>query len=82
MKAIRVNENGGPEVLSCEDIEQPSPGAGEVLVKVAAAGINYIDTYQRSGLYQIPLPSTLGLEAAGTVAETGAGVSQLSLIHI
>ncbi|MEQ8409769.1 MAG: quinone oxidoreductase [Gammaproteobacteria bacterium] len=79
MKAIRVNENGGPEVLSCEDIEQPSPGAGEVLVKVAAAGINYIDTYQRSGLYQIPLPSTLGLEAAGTVAETGAGVSQFKV---
>lgn len=79
MKAVRVNENGGPEVLSCEDIEQPSPGAGEVLVKVAAAGINYIDTYQRSGLYQIPLPSTLGLEAAGTVAEAGAGVSQFKV---
>ena len=79
MKAVRVNENGGPEVLSCEDIEQPSPGAGEVLVKVEAAGINYIDTYQRSGLYQIPLPSTLGLEAAGTVAEAGAGVSQFKV---
>ncbi len=79
MKAIRVNENGGPEVLSFEDIEQPSPGSGEVLVKIEAAGINYIDTYQRSGLYQIPLPSTLGLEAAGTVTEIGSDVSQFKV---
>lgn len=76
MKAIRVNEFGGPEALSVEDIDVPSAGEGEVLVKVAAAGINYIDTYQRSGLYQIPLPATLGLEAAGTVDAVGDGVTR------
>ncbi len=78
MKAVRVNAFGGPEALSVEDIEVPTPGDGQVLVKVEAAGINYIDTYQRSGLYQIPLPSTLGLEAAGTVEAIGAGVTAFS----
>ena len=78
MKAIRVNEHGGPEVLSCEEVDTPRISEEEVLVKVESAGINFIDTYQRSGLYQIPLPSTLGLEAAGTVVETGATVTGLS----
>ena len=73
MKAVRVTEYGGPGVMSYEDVDMPSPGGSDALVKVEASGINYIDTYQRSGLYQIPLPATLGLEAAGTV---------LSLIHI
>ena len=71
MKAIRVNEHGGPEVLSFEDVDTPAIGEQDALVKVEAAGINFIDTYQRSGLYQIPLPATLGLEAAGTVVEIG-----------
>jgi len=79
MKAVRVNAFGGPDALSVEDIDIPVAGDGEVLVKVEAAGINYIDTYQRSGLYQIPLPSTLGLEAAGTVEAVGNGVSQFSV---
>lgn len=79
MKAVRVKEYGGPEVMSYEDIETPSPAENEVLVKVEAAGINYIDTYQRSGLYQIPLPATLGLEAAGTVTETGSAVSRFKV---
>ena len=79
MKAVRINEFGGPEVMSYTDIETPSCADNEVLVKVEAAGINYIDTYQRSGLYQIPLPATLGLEAAGTVTETGSAVSQFSV---
>ena len=78
MKAIRVNEHGGPEVLACEEVDMPRISEEEVLVKVESAGINFIDTYQRSGLYQIPLPSTLGLEAAGTVVETGANVTGLS----
>lgn len=77
MKAVRVHENGGPDVLSYEDLEVPSPGPGEALIRIAAAGINFIDTYQRSGLYQIPLPSTLGLEAAGTVEAVAADVSSL-----
>ena len=79
MKAVRVNEYGGPEVLSYEEVEKPTPGSNEVLVKVAAAGVNYIDTYQRSGLYQIPLPTTLGLEAAGTVEEVGDSVTNYQI---
>ena len=76
MKAVRVNEYGGPEALCYEEVEMPIPGSNEVLIKVAAAGVNYIDTYQRSGLYQVPLPTTLGLEAAGTVEEIGDSVSK------
>ena len=79
MKAIRVNEHGGPEVLAFVDVDTPCIGEGEVLLKIESAGINFIDTYQRSGLYQIPLPSTLGLEAAGTVVETGANVTGLNI---
>ena len=76
MKAIRVTEYGGPEAMSYEDVDTPKLESGQVLVKIAAAGINYIDTYQRSGLYQIPLPATLGLEAAGTVEEVGPDVTR------
>ena len=76
MKAVRVTEYGGPEAMSCDDVDMPSVGENDVLVKIEAAGINYIDTYQRSGLYQIPLPATLGLEAAGTVEEVGSAVSR------
>ncbi len=79
MKAVRVKEFGGPEVMSYEDIDAPALEDGQVLVKVEAAGINYIDTYQRTGLYQIPLPATLGLEAAGTVTEVAGGVSRFKL---
>lgn len=79
MKAIIVNEHGGPEVLTFVDVDSPCIGEGEVLVRIESAGINFIDTYQRSGLYQIPLPSTLGLEAAGTVVETGANVAGLNI---
>lgn len=75
MKAVRVKEYGGPEVMSYEDVDVPELGPNDVLVKIEAAGINYIDTYQRSGLYQIELPATLGLEAAGTVEAIGSEVS-------
>jgi len=78
MKAVRVKEYGGPEVMSYEDTDIPSLGPSGVLVKVEAAGINYIDTYQRSGLYKIPLPATLGLEAAGTVEEIGSAVTRFN----
>jgi NADPH2:quinone reductase len=77
MQCIRVNEHGGPEVLSVEDQPIPEPGAGEALIRIESAGINFIDTYQRSGLYQIPLPSTLGLEAAGVVEKLGESVTSL-----
>ena len=78
MKAIRVNETGGPEVLRYEDVEVPEPGPGEARVRLAASGVNYIDTYQRTGLYPKDLPFTLGLEGAGEVDAVGEGVEELS----
>ena len=78
MQAVRVHTQGGPEVLAVEDVPVPEPKAGEVLVRIAAAGVNYIDTYQRSGLYQVPTPFTLGQEGAGTVERIGAGVLGLA----
>ena len=74
MKAVRVHEFGGPEAMSYEEVPTPSPGEGQVLVKLAASGLNYIDVYQRTGLYPNALPYTLGLEGSGTVAGVGAGV--------
>jgi NADPH2:quinone reductase len=78
MKAIRVNEHGGPEALSYEDVEVPEPGPGEARVRLAAAGINFIDVYQRTGLYPIETPFTLGLEGAGEVDAAGEGVEELT----
>ena len=75
MKAIRVNKNGASDVMQLEEVPTPKPGEGQLLVKLAAAGLNYIDTYQRSGLYKLPLPFTPGNEGAGVVEEVGAGVS-------
>lgn len=74
MKAVRVHEFGGPEVLRYEDMPIPEPGQGEVLVKMTAAGVNFIDIYHRIGVYQQPLPTTLGVEGAGTVEAAGPGV--------
>src|SRR5882724_7269816 len=76
MKAIRVHTQGGPEALRYEDVPQPAPGSGEVLVKVEAAGVNFIDVYQRTGHYKVPVPFTLGQEAAGPVAAVGPGVAE------
>jgi len=78
MKAIRVRETGGPEVLSFEDVDVQEPGPGEARVRLAASGVNYIDTYQRSGLYPKDLPFTLGMEGAGEVEAVGEGVEELS----
>ena len=75
MKAIRVHSPGGPEALRYEDVPRPSPAAGDVLVKVEAAGVNYIDVYQRTGMYKVATPFTLGQEAAGVVTAVGPGVS-------
>jgi len=78
MRAIRVERTGGPEVLTPAEVEPPRPGRGQVLVRVAAAGVNYVDTYHRSGLYPGPLPSVPGVEGAGTVVEAGEDVSGLA----
>ncbi len=78
MKAIRVEAVGGPEELRYVDVPVPAPAAGQVLVKLAAIGINYIDTYHRSGLYPVPLPFVPGSEAAGTVEALGPGVEGFS----
>lgn len=69
--AIRIESVGGPEVMRLVDLPVPRPGVGELLVEVAAAGVNFIDTYHRSGLYELPLPAVLGQEGAGTVIATG-----------
>src|SRR5207302_2629194 len=76
MKAIRVHTPGGPEALRLGDVREPRPEAGQAVVKVEAAGVNFIDVYQRTGLYKVPLPFTLGQEAAGSVAALGTGVSE------
>ena len=74
--AIRFHKTGGPEVLQWEDVALPQPAAGECLVRHKAVGLNYIDTYHRTGLYPVPLPSGIGLEAAGVVEAVGSGVSE------
>jgi NADPH:quinone reductase len=75
MKAIRFAKTGGPEVLSLQEIELADPAPGQVRVRHSAIGVNFIDTYHRSGLYKLPLPSGLGCEAAGVVEALGEGVS-------
>src|SRR5256712_5152623 len=75
MKAIRVHTPGGPEALRYEEIERPAPGSGQVLVKIEAAGVNFIDIYQCTGHYKVPLPVTLGQEAAGAVRGVGPRVA-------
>jgi NADPH2:quinone reductase len=77
MKAVRVHEFGGPEAMRYEEVPTPSPGEGQVLVKLAASGLNFIDVYQRTGLYPNTLPYTLGLEGSGIVAGVGNGVGSL-----
>ena len=74
IRAIRIAETGGPEVMTLETVPLPAPGEGELLIRAHAVGVNYIDTYQRSGLYSIPVPGGLGLEASGVVEAVGPGV--------
>ena len=78
-KAIRFHKTGGPEVLVYEDVSVGAPGEGEARVRNTAVGLNFIDTYHRSGLYPMPLPSGLGLEAAGVVEEVGKGVTHVKV---
>jgi NADPH2:quinone reductase len=77
-RSVFVRENGGPEVLRLEEHDPGAPGSGEVRVRIAACGVNYIDVYMRTGLYPRPLPFVLGLEGAGLVETTGPGVRGLS----
>ena len=79
IKSIQIEKPGGPEVMALCDIELPAPGPGEITVRHTAIGINFIDTYHRSGLYPVKLPSGLGMEAAGKVEAIGEGVSGLSI---
>lgn len=77
MKAVRVHKYGGPEVLTLEEIPVPEPRAGEARVKIEAIGVNFIDIYQRTGLYPLQTPFTLGMEGAGVVHEVGEGVTEV-----
>lgn len=78
-QAIRIHQTGGPEVLSWDSVDVLSPATGEAKVRHYAVGLNYIDTYHRTGLYPLPLPSGLGLEAAGVVEAVGDGVSEVQV---
>jgi NADPH2:quinone reductase len=75
MRAVYIEQNGEPEVLMYGERPKPEPAPGEVLVKIAASGVNFIDTYHRIGLYKLPLPAILGSEGAGTVERVGEGVT-------
>lgn len=75
MKAIRAHRHGGPDVLELDELPTPSPATGQALVAVEVAGVNFIDTYHRSGLYKTALPVAIGLEGAGTVEAVGPGVA-------
>ena len=77
MRAVRVHQPGGPEVLRYEEVPTPEPKAGEALVELEASGVNFIDIYKRAGLYKLPLPATLGEEGAGTVIAVGDGVTEV-----
>ena len=77
MKAIRVEVPGGPEVMKLVELPTPAPGNGQALVRVEAAGVNFIDIYQRSGLYPLPLPIALGQEGAGVVEQVGPGATDV-----
>ncbi len=78
MKAIRIESTGGPEVMQLVDVEVGDPGPGQARVRHSAIGVNFIDTYHRTGLYPMPMPSGLGVEAAGTVEAVGEGVSHVA----
>ena len=79
MWGIQIDEHGGPELMQWRELPDPVAGPGQVVAEVGAAGLNFIDTYQRSGLYQVTLPYVLGLEGAGTVVAVGEGVADLAV---
>lgn len=79
MKAIQISATGGPEVLALADVAEHDPGPGEIRIRHQGIGVNFIDTYHRSGLYPVPLPSGLGLEGAGVVDAVGEGVTRFAV---
>jgi NADPH2:quinone reductase len=79
VKAMRMHKAGGPEVLTWEDVDVPAPKQGEALVRHTAVGLNYIDTYHRSGLYPVPMPAIIGSEGAGVVEAVGPGVTEVAV---
>lgn len=79
MKAVRFAKPGGADMIAIEDVEAPKAGAGEIVIRQSAIGVNFIDTYHRTGLYPVALPSGLGLEGAGEVIEVGAGVTRFKV---
>src|ERR671915_237884 len=79
VKAVRIHEDGGPEVLRYEEIDDPTPAAGEVLVALRAAGLNHLDIWVRKGLPSVPKPRILGADGAGIVAAVGEGVESFEI---
>jgi len=79
MRAVIISKNGGPEVLEIKDIKLEDPKSGEVLIKNEAIGLNYIDTYHRSGLYPVELPSGIGIEGAGIIEKIGPDVKDFDI---
>jgi NADPH:quinone reductase len=79
VKAVRVHQTGGPEVLRYENVPKPTPGAGQALVRVTAVGVNFVEVYQRSGLYPLSLPFISGSEAAGVVEQVAEGVTTVKV---
>ena len=78
-RVVKIEKNGGPEVLQIKNIELQEPGPGQVLIETKAIGLNYIDTYHRSGSYPLPLPSGIGVEASGIIKKIGSKVKDLSV---
>ena len=79
MKAVKIERNGGPEVIKIEEITLDKPGNDEVLIEHVAIGLNYIDNYHRSGLYPLKLPTGIGMEASGIIKEVGPNVANFSV---
>lgn len=77
--AVQIDQNGGPEQLKLVDVKVGQPGPGEIRIRHKAIGLNFIDVYQRSGLYALPMPLKLGMEASGIVEAVGEGVTHLKV---
>ena len=78
-RVVKIEKNGGPEVLQIKDVNIKDPRPDQVLIEQKAIGLNYIDTYHRAGSYPLPLPTEIGLEAAGVIEKIGSKVKDLSL---